>query len=94
VFEPPIELDTSNPGGSKQTTETTRRAYRTKSQKIQLLNELQSGGMTISTLTRKYGIHPVTIHKTIVTVNRTLVIVAICELMNEEKPPSESESII
>jgi len=46
-----------------QTTETTRRAYRTKSQKIQLLNELQSGGMTISTLARKYGIHPVTIHK-------------------------------
>ncbi len=46
-----------------QTTETTRRAYRTKSQKIQLLNELQSGGMTISILARKHGIHPVTIHK-------------------------------
>lgn len=46
-----------------QTTETTRRACRTKSQKIQLLNELQSGGMTIPTLARKYGIHPVTLHK-------------------------------
>jgi len=46
-----------------QTTETTRRTYRTKSQKIELLNELKSGGMTISTLARKHGIHPITIHK-------------------------------
>lgn len=46
-----------------QTTETTRRTYRTKSQKIELLNELRSGGMTISTLARKHGIHPITIHK-------------------------------
>jgi transposase-like protein len=46
-----------------QTAETTRRAYRTKTQKIQLLNELESGGMTISILARKHGIHPVTIHK-------------------------------
>jgi transposase-like protein len=46
-----------------QSTETTKRQYRTKSQKLQLLNELDSGGMTISTLARKHGIHPVTIHK-------------------------------
>lgn len=46
-----------------QVTETTRRTYRTKSQKIELLNELRSGGMTISTLARKHGIHPITIHK-------------------------------
>jgi len=46
-----------------QTTETTKRQYRTKSQKLQLLNELDSGGMNISTLARKHGIHPVTIHK-------------------------------
>jgi transposase-like protein len=46
-----------------QTTENTKRQYRTKSQKLQLLNELDSGGMTISTLARKHGIHPVTIHK-------------------------------
>jgi transposase-like protein len=46
-----------------QTIETTRRTYRTKFQKIELLNELQSGGMTVSTLARKHGIHPVTIHK-------------------------------
>lgn len=46
-----------------QTIETTKRQYRTKTQKFQLLNELESGGMTISTLARKHGIHPVTIHK-------------------------------
>ncbi len=46
-----------------QATEITRRTYRTKNQKIQLLNELQSGGMTISILARKHGIHPMTIHK-------------------------------
>lgn len=46
-----------------QATETTKRQYRTKSQKLQLLNELDSGGMNISTLARKHGIHPVTIHK-------------------------------
>lgn len=46
-----------------QTTVSTTRQYRTKSQKIQILNELDSGGMTISTLARKLGIHPVTIHK-------------------------------
>jgi transposase-like protein len=46
-----------------QATETTKRTYRTKSQKIQLLNELKSGDMTISTLARKHGVHPVTIHK-------------------------------
>jgi transposase-like protein len=46
-----------------EATETTKRQYKTKSQKIQLLNELNSGGMTISTLARKHGIHPVTIHK-------------------------------
>lgn len=46
-----------------QTIETTKRQYRTKTQKIQLLNELESGGMTISTLARRHGIHPVTIHK-------------------------------
>ncbi len=46
-----------------QATVSTRRQYRTKSQKLQILNELNSGGMTISTLARKLGIHPVTIHK-------------------------------
>jgi transposase-like protein len=46
-----------------QNIETTKRQYRTKAQKLQLLNELKSGGMTISTLARKHGIHPVTIHK-------------------------------
>lgn len=46
-----------------QTTENTKRQYRTKSQKLHLLNELDSGGMTISSLARKHGIHPVTIHK-------------------------------
>lgn len=44
-------------------TETTRRTQRTKPQKLQLLNEMQSGGMTISILARKHGIHPVTIHR-------------------------------
>lgn len=46
-----------------QATETKRRTYRTKSQKLDLLNELKSGGMTISILARKHGIHPITIHK-------------------------------
>lgn len=46
-----------------QATGTTTRQYRTKSQKLQILNELNSGGMTISNLARKLGIHPVTIHK-------------------------------
>jgi transposase-like protein len=46
-----------------QATVTTTRQYRTKSQKLQILNELNSGGMTISTLARKLDIHPVTIHK-------------------------------
>lgn len=46
-----------------QTIETTKRHYRTKSQKIELLNQLKSGGMTVSTLARMHGIHPVTIHK-------------------------------
>jgi transposase-like protein len=46
-----------------QTIETTKRHYRTKTQKLQLLNELESGDMTISNLARKHGIHPVTIHK-------------------------------
>jgi transposase-like protein len=46
-----------------QATVTTTRQYRTKSQKLQILNELNSGGMTISTLARKHGIHPITVHK-------------------------------
>jgi transposase-like protein len=46
-----------------QVAETTKRQYRTKSQKIQLLKELKSGGMTISNLARKHDVHPVTIHK-------------------------------
>ena len=46
-----------------QPTENTKRTYRTKSQKIQLLNELESGDMTVSNLARKHGVHPVTIHK-------------------------------
>ncbi len=46
-----------------QATVRTRRQYRTKSQKLQILNELNSGDMTISPLARKLGIHPVTIHK-------------------------------
>jgi transposase len=46
-----------------QAGETTKRQYRTKTQKIQLLEELQSVGMTISILARKHGVHPITIHK-------------------------------
>jgi transposase-like protein len=46
-----------------QATVNTTRQYRTKSQKLQILNELNSGGMTISTLARKHGIHPITVHK-------------------------------
>ena len=46
-----------------QATVTTTRQYRTKSQKLQILNELNSGGMTISNLARKHGIHPITVHK-------------------------------
>ena len=46
-----------------QISEIKTRRHRTKSQKIQILNELETGGMTISFLARKHGIHPVTIHK-------------------------------
>ena len=46
-----------------QATGTTTRQYRTKAQKLEILNQLNSGGMTISTLARKLGIHPVTIHQ-------------------------------
>jgi transposase len=46
-----------------QPTETTKRKYRNRSQKLQFLNELDSGGMTISMLARKHGIQPVTIHR-------------------------------
>lgn len=46
-----------------QTAETTKRQCRTKSQKIHLLEELKSGGMTVSNLAHKHGFHPITIHK-------------------------------
>ena len=45
------------------TIKTINRHYRTRTQKFQLLNELESGDLTISNLARKHGIHPVTIHK-------------------------------
>jgi transposase len=46
-----------------QTPETTRRTYITRSRKNEILNELKTSGMTLTNLARKYGIHPVTIHK-------------------------------
>ena len=39
------------------------RNYFTKNQKLQILQELDAGGITHSDLARKHGIHPVTIHK-------------------------------
>ena len=40
-----------------------KRNYFTKNQKLQILKELDAGGITHSDLARKHGIHPVTIHK-------------------------------
>jgi len=45
-----------------KTIETTKQQRRTKAQKLQLLNELKSGCMTISTLAQKHVIHTVYIH--------------------------------
>ena len=44
-------------------TETTKRKYFTKSKKLQILNEMSSGGMTHSDLARKHKIHPVTLYQ-------------------------------
>lgn len=44
-------------------TEKTKRHYFTREQKLELLNQLRLGGMTISEFARRKGIHPVTIHK-------------------------------
>lgn len=46
-----------------QTIEKTKRKNFTKDQRLTILNELNSGGMTIAGLARKYSIHPVTIHQ-------------------------------
>lgn len=40
-----------------------KRRYYTKSKKIQILNELESGGMTHTELARKHKIHPVTLYQ-------------------------------
>jgi hypothetical protein len=45
-----------------KTIETTKQQHGTKTQKLQLLNELKSGGMTISTLAQKHVIHTVYLH--------------------------------
>ncbi len=44
-------------------TENPKRPYYRREGKIRILNELSSGGMTISILARKHGIHPVTVHR-------------------------------
>jgi transposase-like protein len=46
-----------------QAIEKTTRKHFTKDQKVRILNELNSGGMTIAGLARKHSIHPVTIHQ-------------------------------
>ena len=46
-----------------QVTEIKKRRYFTKSQKLNILNELKTRAMTISAVAKKHDIHPVTIHK-------------------------------
>ena len=45
-----------------QETEYTKRKYYTKAEKMEILNELRLGEITISQLARNHSIHPVTIH--------------------------------
>ena len=46
-----------------QVFENPKRRYYTKSKKIQILNELESGGMTHTELARRHKIHPVTLYQ-------------------------------
>jgi len=46
-----------------QLPENSKRKYFSKAQKGQILLEIKSGGMSYSDLARKYGVHPMTIHK-------------------------------
>ena len=45
-----------------QTTETPKRKYFTKQQKLKILEELKTGGMTVTSLARQRGIHPITLY--------------------------------
>jgi transposase-like protein len=46
-----------------QVTNITKRKYFTKSKKLAILNELQSGAITHSDLARKHQVHPVTLYQ-------------------------------
>lgn len=46
-----------------QTIENSKRNYFTKEAKLKILQDLSTNDMTISTLARKHGIHPMTIYK-------------------------------
>jgi transposase-like protein len=46
-----------------KTIENSKRHYFTKEAKLKILGDLRTNNMTISTLARKYGIHPMTIYK-------------------------------
>lgn len=45
-----------------QTTETPKRKYFTKQQKLKILEELKTGDMTVTSLARQRGIHPITLY--------------------------------
>ncbi len=45
-----------------QTIETSKRKYFTKQQKLKILEELKTGGMTVTNLAREHGIHPITLY--------------------------------
>ena len=45
-----------------QTIETPKRKYFTKQQKLKILEELKTGGMTVTSLARQRGIHPITLY--------------------------------
>ena len=46
-----------------QITESTKRKYFSKSEKISILNQIESSEMTINQIARMYNIHPMTIYK-------------------------------
>ena len=46
-----------------QTIEIRKRKHFTKSQKLEILNELKTNDMTIAAMARRYEIHPVTLHQ-------------------------------
>ncbi len=46
-----------------QTIEIRKRKHFTKSQKLEILNELKTSDMTIAAMARRYEIHPVTLHQ-------------------------------